>query len=53
MRVPSTHPPSASESAKRAQSSMSASTYDELEPFYTEVEKAIGVSGRAGANRRL
>jgi choline dehydrogenase-like flavoprotein len=25
-------------------------TYDELEPFYTEVEKAIGVSGRAGAN---
>jgi choline dehydrogenase-like flavoprotein len=25
-------------------------TYDELEPFYTEVEKAIGVAGRAGAN---
>ena len=25
-------------------------TYDELEPYYTEVEKAIGVSGRAGAN---
>jgi gluconate 2-dehydrogenase alpha chain len=25
-------------------------TYDELEPFYAEVEKAIGVAGRAGAN---
>ena len=25
-------------------------SYDELEPFYTEVEKAIGVAGRAGAN---
>ena len=25
-------------------------TYDELEPFYAEVEKTIGVSGRAGAN---
>ncbi len=25
-------------------------TYDELEPYYTEVEKAIGVAGRAGAN---
>jgi choline dehydrogenase-like flavoprotein len=25
-------------------------TYDELEPYYAEVEKAIGVSGRAGAN---
>src|SRR6185312_11016751 len=24
--------------------------YDEMEPYYTEVEKAIGVSGRAGAN---
>ncbi|HEY6428757.1 MAG TPA: FAD-dependent monooxygenase, partial [Acidimicrobiales bacterium] len=24
--------------------------YDELEPFYTEVERAIGVAGRAGAN---
>ena len=24
--------------------------YDELEPFYAEVEKAIGVSGREGAN---
>jgi choline dehydrogenase-like flavoprotein len=24
--------------------------YDELEPFYAEVERAIGVSGRAGAN---
>jgi choline dehydrogenase-like flavoprotein len=25
-------------------------SYDELEPFYAEVEKAIGVAGRAGAN---
>ena len=25
-------------------------TYDELEPFYTEVERAIGVAGLAGAN---
>ncbi|MGP0030971.1 MAG: GMC oxidoreductase [Acidimicrobiales bacterium] len=25
-------------------------TYDELEPFYAEVERAIGVAGRAGAN---
>jgi gluconate 2-dehydrogenase alpha chain len=25
-------------------------TYDELEPYYAEVEKAIGVAGRAGAN---
>jgi choline dehydrogenase-like flavoprotein len=25
-------------------------TYDELEPYYVEVEKAIGVAGRAGAN---
>ncbi|HUC05376.1 MAG TPA: GMC family oxidoreductase [Acidimicrobiales bacterium] len=24
--------------------------YDELEPFYAEVERAIGVAGRAGAN---
>ena len=24
--------------------------YDELEPYYTEVERAIGVSGREGAN---
>ena len=26
-------------------------TYDELEPYYTKVEGAFGVSGRAGANR--
>ena len=26
-------------------------TYDELEPFYTKVEWAFGVSGRGGANR--
>jgi gluconate 2-dehydrogenase alpha chain len=25
-------------------------TYDEMEPFYAEVERAIGVAGRAGAN---
>jgi choline dehydrogenase-like flavoprotein len=25
-------------------------TYDELEPYYAEVERAIGVAGRAGAN---
>ena len=25
-------------------------TYDEMEPYYAEVERAIGVSGRAGAN---
>jgi gluconate 2-dehydrogenase alpha chain len=25
-------------------------TYDELEPYYAEVERAIGVSGQAGAN---
>ena len=25
-------------------------TYEELEPFYSEVERAIGVAGRAGAN---
>jgi gluconate 2-dehydrogenase alpha chain len=25
-------------------------SYDELEPYYAEVEKAIGVAGRAGAN---
>jgi choline dehydrogenase-like flavoprotein len=25
-------------------------TYDELEPFYAEAERAIGVAGRAGAN---
>jgi gluconate 2-dehydrogenase alpha chain len=25
-------------------------TYDEIEPFYAEVERAIGVAGRAGAN---
>jgi choline dehydrogenase-like flavoprotein len=25
-------------------------TYDEMEPYYAEVERAIGVAGRAGAN---